>query len=81
MPMKHGYSHGLSIFVCTLFSSILIKYIEPLFPKFTNALEYIAKFFINHLKIPLPENFLIILLVACFLGVLWGIGFKIRYDR
>ena len=79
--LRHASSHGLSIFFCTILSSILISYIKPLFPPLTRFLEGFARILADKINVPLEKDVIVIVIVASFLGILWGVFFKLRFDH
>lgn len=75
---RHGSSHGLALFLCTVASSILVHYLKPLFPPITKFLESVAGMLVDKAKIPLPKDTMVVIMVATVLAFIWGIFFKMK---
>lgn len=79
--VKHASSHALSVFMCTIISSVLIELFKPLLPEVFAKFETYSKKILEVVPIPISSEYLNILLIATLLAILWGIFFKIRFDR
>ncbi len=73
--LRHASSHGLSILFCTI-----ISYIKPLFLPLTSLIEGFAMILADKINVPLDKDVIVIVLVASFLGLFWGLVFKLRFD-
>lgn len=79
--VKHASSHALSVFMCTIISSVLIELFKPILPEVFAKFETYSKKILEVVPIPISSEYLNILLIATLLAILWGIFFKIRFDR
>ncbi len=79
--VKHGSSHGLSVFVCTIISVIFVDLVRPLIPDLFKEFEGVSQKLLSYIPIQISPKYFNILLIASFLGVLWGIFFKLRFDK
>ena len=79
--VRHAASHGLSIFVCTIISAIMMEIVKPLLPELFAKFRALSESIIRITHIPLSAEVLNIVLVASILGIIWGIFFKIRYVK
>ena len=79
--IKHASSHGMSVLICSILASLIIKFIEPLFPKITDRAEEMSVIAVKTLHLPIDAKYLGIIIIAMFLAALWGIFFKISQRR
>lgn len=79
--VKHASSHGLSIFMCTIISAIIVELFKPLLPELFAKFENYTQQILNYIPIPIDPKYFNILLIATVLGIIWGIFFKLRFDR
>lgn len=79
--IKHASSHGLSVFMCTIISAIIIELLKPLLPELFSKFEIYSKKILEFIPLPISSEYFNILLIASVLGILWGIFFKLRFDR
>ncbi len=79
--VKHASSHALSVFMCTIISSVLIELLKPLLPGLFAKFEGYSKKILQVVPIPISPQYFNLLLIATVLGLLWGIFFKLRFDR
>lgn len=79
--VKHASSHGLSVFMCTIISAIIIELLKPLLPELFAKFEFYSNKILEIIPIPIAPQYFNILLIASVLGILWGIFFKLRFDR
>lgn len=79
--VKHASSHGLSIFMCTIISAIIVELIKPLLPDLFATFENWSSELLDVVPIPISPQYFNILVIAALLGILWGIFFKLRFDR
>lgn len=79
--IKHASSHGLSVFMCTIISAIIIELLKPLLPELFSKFEIYSKKILEFIPLPISPEYFNILLIASVLGILWGIFFKLRFDR
>lgn len=79
--VKHASSHALSVFMCTIISAILIELIKPLLPELFAKFESYTQRLLNYIPIPVDPKYFNILLIATVLGIIWGIFFKLRFDK
>ncbi len=79
--VKHASSHGLSVFMCTIISAIFIELFKPLLPELFAKLEGYSYKILEVVPIPISPQYFNLLLIASVLGILWGIFFKLRFDR
>jgi hypothetical protein len=67
--------------MCTIISAILIELIKPLIPELFAEFEKYTNKILQIIPIPISPKYFNILLIATVLGILWGIFFKLRFDR
>jgi len=79
--VKHATSHALSVLICTIISAFLIELLRPLFPAIYSKFQILTAYILNKIPIPISPKYFNILLIATVLGILWGIFFKLRFDR
>jgi hypothetical protein len=79
--VKHASSHGLSVFMCTIISALIIELFKPLLPDLFAKIESYSNKILEIIPIPISPQYFHILLIATVLGILWGIFFKLRFDR
>lgn len=77
--VKHGASHGLSILICTIISSVLIELLKPVWPKVFNKIETYSEQIIQIANIPLNKEIFAVIIFASLLGIIWGFFFKLRF--
>ena len=77
--IKHATSHGLSVLVCTVLSSLIVEVFKPLLPNFFIKTVAYSEEMSGFLGINIPTEVLNTLLIATILGFIWGIFFKIRF--
>jgi hypothetical protein len=79
--VKHASSHALSVFMCTIISAILVELIKPLLPELFAKFESYTQQILSYVPIPVDPKYFNILLIATILGIIWGIFFKLRFDK
>jgi hypothetical protein len=79
--VKHATSHGLSIFMCTLISAVIVELFKPLLPDIFARLENFSTYILDYVPIPISVKSFSVLLIASVLGVFWGIFFKLRFVK
>ncbi len=79
--IKHASSHGLSVFMCTIISAIIIELLKPLLPEMFSKFEIYSNKILEIIPLPISPQYFNILLIASVLGIFWGIFFKLRFDR
>ena len=79
--VKHASSHGLSVFVCTIISVVLVDLFRPFLPGLFIVFENYSQAILSFIPLPITPKLFNIILVASILGILWGIFFKLRFDR
>ena len=79
--VKHATSHGLSVFVSTLIAAVIIDLFRPLLPGLFKYFEKYTKLILDYIPLPISLKVFNIIIIASILGVLWGIIFKLRFDR
>ena len=77
--LKHAASHGLSVFVCTILSSIIVEMLKPLLPNYFIKTVAYTEEVSTFLGISISPEIVNTLLLASLLGVIWGIFFKLRF--
>lgn len=79
--IKHASSHALSVFVCTIISAVIVELFKPLLPELFKKFEIYSVKILEIIPVPISPQYFNILLLATILGILWGIFFKLRFDR
>jgi hypothetical protein len=79
--VKHGASHGFSVLFCTIISAFLIELLKPFFPHVVEKVKSVTSPVLQKLHIPMSPDYFNILILAFLLAILWGVFFKLRYDR
>lgn len=75
MPHKHGISHALAMFVCTIIAPLLAHCLKHYLPIVHEILTGIAEFLKDALNLYYPVEDITPLLLATLLAFIWGIGF------
>ena len=79
--VKHAASHGLSIFLCTIISSLIVELIKPYLPDIFLKLKFISEKIVTFTHFPISVESMNILMIASALGIIWGAIFKIRFVK
>lgn len=79
MPHKHGLSHALAAFVCTLVASLLACILKDYLPMhlFFRAGHYLTAM----LELPYSGDVLSIALIATILAFIWGVAFYYLHEE
>jgi hypothetical protein len=76
--IKHGTSHGISVFACTVLASFLVEFLKPVLPKIYEVFDRASLWMHSKIYIPVSVEQLSITLIASVLAILWGMFFKLR---
>lgn len=79
--IKHASSHGLSVFMCSIISAIIVELLILYLPIVLEPVSKLSLFILTYLPIPIPVEQLNIVLLASLLAALWGIFFKLRFVK
>ncbi len=79
--VKHASSHGLSVFMCTIISAIIIELFRPLLPDIFAKIESYSNSILEIIPIPISPQYFNILMIASILGIIWGVFFKLRFVK
>jgi len=79
--VKHATSHGLSIFSCTIISSLIVELFKPYLPEVFSKLKFVSEKIVTLSHLPLSPESMNILIIASALGIIWGIIFKLRFVK
>jgi len=72
---RHMSSHALSVFVCTISSSLLMDVFRVMVPKLYDMLSIPSAMAIYYLNLPFTIQGFSTLLLASFLAMIWGMAF------
>ena len=72
---KHGLSHGLSVLVCTIASSLMVDMLREYVPLLDRTLYDLSTKVIEISGLHLSAQALSPLILASFLAVIWGMAF------
>lgn len=79
--IKHGTSHGLSVFATTVIAAFLIEVFRPFLPKIWENVDKASIWLIEHFHVPVSVEYLSITITASTLAILWGFFFKLRFHK
>jgi hypothetical protein len=79
--VRHAVSHGLSVLLCTVTAAVLIEVIRPVVPGVIKVGENLSRFVFDKLSLNVSYSLFNIVFVATFLGLLWGVFFRMRYRK
>lgn len=75
MPKKHGISHALATFVCTITAPLLAHCLKDYLPRVHGVLTDVAEILKNALNLYYSVDVITPILLATLLAFIWGIGF------
>jgi hypothetical protein len=79
--IRHASSHGLSILVCTIASAFIIELLRPKLPHLMSGLTNVSTKIVKAINLPMSVDDMNILLLATILAVIWGIFFKLGFNK